>query len=94
MKYAFYPGCVSRGACPELYPSSVKVADKLGIELEEVGDGLRTIPEVRIHPPVDAWRRVGPRDVNSVDMVVFGALGGQVGHEKEAAEGRHYAVEG
>ena len=34
MKYAFYPGCVSRGGCPELYPSAVKVADKLGIELD------------------------------------------------------------
>ncbi|MFQ5860611.1 MAG: CoB--CoM heterodisulfide reductase iron-sulfur subunit B family protein [Dehalococcoidia bacterium] len=36
MKYAFYPGCVSRGGCPELYPSSVMVAEKLGIELEEL----------------------------------------------------------
>lgn len=38
MKYAFYPGCVSRGACPELYPASVKVAETLGIEIEEVTD--------------------------------------------------------
>ena len=38
MKYAFYPGCVSRGACPELYPASVKVTEKLGIEIEEVID--------------------------------------------------------
>ena len=38
MKYAFYPGCVSRGACPELYPASVKVTEKLGIEIEEVTD--------------------------------------------------------
>ena len=36
MKYAFYPGCVSRGGCPELYPSAVKVAGKLGIELDEL----------------------------------------------------------
>ncbi len=38
MKYAFYTGCVSKGGCPELYPSSVKVADKLDIELEEMKD--------------------------------------------------------
>ena len=36
MKYAFFPGCVSRGGCPELYPSAVAVAEKLGLELEEM----------------------------------------------------------
>lgn len=34
MKYAFYPGCVSRGACPELYVATVEVCRKLGIELD------------------------------------------------------------
>ncbi|MBI2370147.1 MAG: CoB--CoM heterodisulfide reductase iron-sulfur subunit B family protein [Deltaproteobacteria bacterium] len=38
MKYAFYPGCVSRGGCPELYPAAVKVAERLGIELQELTD--------------------------------------------------------
>ncbi len=38
MKYAFYPGCVSRGGCPELYPAAVKVTKKLGIELVELKD--------------------------------------------------------
>ncbi|MBI2871979.1 MAG: CoB--CoM heterodisulfide reductase iron-sulfur subunit B family protein [Chloroflexi bacterium] len=36
MKYAFFPGCVSRGGCSELYPSAVAVAEKLGIELDEL----------------------------------------------------------
>ena len=36
MKYAFYPGCVSRGATPELYTSTMAIAGKLGIELEEI----------------------------------------------------------
>ncbi|MFN3974449.1 MAG: CoB--CoM heterodisulfide reductase iron-sulfur subunit B family protein [Dehalococcoidia bacterium] len=36
MKFAFYPGCVSRGGCPELYPSAVAVAQKLGLELQEL----------------------------------------------------------
>ena len=36
MKYAFFPGCVSRGGCPELYPATIKVCDRLGIELEEM----------------------------------------------------------
>ncbi len=34
MKYAFYPGCVSRGAAPELLKSTVAVCEKLGIELD------------------------------------------------------------
>ena len=38
MAYAFFPGCVSKGGCPELYPAAVKVADKLGIELAELTD--------------------------------------------------------
>jgi len=42
MKYAFYPGCVSRGGCPELYPSAVRVAAKLGIELDEMKDAVCT----------------------------------------------------
>ncbi len=39
MKYAFWPGCVSKGACPELYDSMIKVSAQLGIELEEMFDG-------------------------------------------------------
>ena len=34
MRFAFYPGCVSRGATPELMASTVEVCEKLGIELE------------------------------------------------------------
>jgi len=36
MRYAFFPGCVSRGGCPELYPSALRVAERLGIELQEL----------------------------------------------------------
>ncbi len=39
MRYAFWPGCVSKGACPELYESMIKTSAKLGIELEELYDG-------------------------------------------------------
>ncbi len=35
-KYAFFPGCVSRGGCPELYPAAKLVCQRLGIELEEM----------------------------------------------------------
>jgi succinate dehydrogenase / fumarate reductase cytochrome b subunit len=38
MTYAFYPGCVSRGGCPELYPAAMKVATKLRLELRELTD--------------------------------------------------------
>ena len=36
MKYAFYPGCVSRGGCPELYPAAKLICQRLGIELQEM----------------------------------------------------------
>ena len=36
IKYAFFPGCVSRGGCPELYPAAVQVCQRLEIELEEL----------------------------------------------------------
>ena len=36
MKYAFFPGCVSKGACPELYQSVMQVYPQLGIDLEEM----------------------------------------------------------
>ena len=39
MQYAFWPGCVSKGAAPELYQSMVRVAPELGIELVELYDG-------------------------------------------------------
>jgi len=36
LKYAFFPGCVSRGGCPELYPATKLICQKLGIELQEM----------------------------------------------------------
>ena len=38
MAYAFFPGCVSRGGCPELYPAAKQVCEKLNIELDELTD--------------------------------------------------------
>ncbi|MBC5825811.1 MAG: CoB--CoM heterodisulfide reductase iron-sulfur subunit B family protein [Candidatus Eremiobacteraeota bacterium] len=36
MKVAFWPGCVSKGACPELYASTQKIAEALGLDLHEL----------------------------------------------------------
>ncbi len=36
MKFAYWPGCVSRGFTPELHGSMALVAEKLGIELVEL----------------------------------------------------------
>jgi len=36
VKVAFYPGCVSKGACPELYVSAKIIAEPLGLELHEL----------------------------------------------------------
>jgi succinate dehydrogenase / fumarate reductase cytochrome b subunit len=57
MKYALYSGCVSKGGCPELYPAALKVADRLGIELEELKDvgctGAGVLPQY-ITDPINA----------------------------------------
>lgn len=42
LKYAFWPGCVSKGAAPELYISTNKVAQALGIELVELDQAACT----------------------------------------------------
>lgn len=36
MRFAFYPGCVSQGACPELYMSMHAIAPVFGLELDEL----------------------------------------------------------
>jgi succinate dehydrogenase / fumarate reductase cytochrome b subunit len=36
VKVAFWPGCVSKGACPELYVSTQAIAGPLGLELHEL----------------------------------------------------------
>jgi succinate dehydrogenase / fumarate reductase, cytochrome b subunit len=36
MRVAFWPGCVSKGACPELYASMTAIAEPLGLELDEL----------------------------------------------------------
>jgi len=36
LKYAFFPGCVSRGGCPELYGAAKLICQRLGIELQEM----------------------------------------------------------
>lgn len=38
MRYALYTGCVAHGACPELYQSTLPVAERLGIEMDEMVD--------------------------------------------------------
>lgn len=42
MKYAFYPGCVAKGACPELKIATENTAKALGIELVELTDAACT----------------------------------------------------
>jgi succinate dehydrogenase / fumarate reductase cytochrome b subunit len=42
MKYAYFPGCVSRGACRELGQSMRAIAPKLGLELVELEDAACT----------------------------------------------------
>lgn len=42
MRYAWFPGCVSRGACRELYASMVELAGRLGLELVELKEAACT----------------------------------------------------
>ena len=37
-RFALYPGCLSKGSCPELYQSVMRVAQELDLELEELTD--------------------------------------------------------
>jgi len=57
MKFAFYPGCVAKGSCPELYTSSTGVAARLGLELTELTDvgcnGAGVLP-VDVSDPINA----------------------------------------
>jgi succinate dehydrogenase / fumarate reductase cytochrome b subunit len=36
MKYAYYPGCAAKGAAPELHQATMKVVERLGIEVIEL----------------------------------------------------------
>ena len=38
MAYAFFPGCVAKGGCPELFEAAEKVTKKLNLELHELHD--------------------------------------------------------
>ncbi|MBI1885346.1 MAG: CoB--CoM heterodisulfide reductase iron-sulfur subunit B family protein [Chloroflexi bacterium] len=42
MRYAYWPGCVSKGGCPELYQSMAKVAGVLGLDLIELHEASCT----------------------------------------------------
>jgi succinate dehydrogenase / fumarate reductase cytochrome b subunit len=42
MRYAYYPGCVSQGACPELFRATKVVAERLGITLEHLREASCT----------------------------------------------------
>lgn len=57
VKYAFYPGCVAKGGCPELYTSATSVAARLGLELIELTDvgctGAGVLP-VDVSDPINA----------------------------------------
>ena len=35
-KYGFFPGCVAKESCKELFNSTMLLADRLGIELVEL----------------------------------------------------------
>ena len=56
-KFAFYPGCVAKGGCPELYPAALKVANKLGfdlVEMEDVGCTGAGVLSQEVSDPINA----------------------------------------
>lgn len=38
MRFALYPGCAAKGACPELYQSTIAVCERLDIQVDELVD--------------------------------------------------------
>lgn len=72
-RYAFYSGCVSKGACPELYASATKIAPQLGFELDEMTDvgctGAGVLTQ-EVSDPVNA-RTLAKAEAMGVPMVTI-----------------------
>jgi len=82
MKYAFYPGCVSRGGCPELYTAATKVAGRLGIQLDELKDvacnGAGVLPKY-ISDPINARTLAKAEHLGETLMTICSTCTGVLG---------------
>lgn len=82
MKYAFYPGCVSRGGCPELYTAATKVAGRLGIQLDELKDvacnGAGVLPKY-ISDPINARTLAKAEGLGETLMTICSTCTGVLG---------------
>ena len=57
LHYAFYPGCVAKGSCPELYESFTRVAEEFDVfltELEDVGCSGAGVLPAEVSDPINA----------------------------------------
>ncbi len=82
-RFAFYPGCVAKGSCPELYESFTRVAGEFGMELEELMDvgcsGAGVLP-AEVSDPINA-RTLAKAEVMGLPLLTIcstcqGVIGG------------------
>ena len=89
--YAFYPGCVSRGGCPELYPAAVKVTAKLGIDLVEMKDVGCTgagVLSTEVSDPINARTLAKAEEMGLPLMTICSTCQGVIGQANYRLQNR------
>jgi succinate dehydrogenase / fumarate reductase cytochrome b subunit len=93
VKYAFYPGCVAKGGCPELYTSATSVAARLGLELTELTDvgcnGAGVLP-VDVSDPINARTLAKAEQLGLPLMTICSTCQGVIGAARLRLEDEAY----
>ena len=92
-RFAFYPGCVAKGSCPELYNSTVKICRKLGIELEELWDAGCTgagVLSSEVSDPINARTLAKAEQLGLPIMTICSTCTGVIGAAALRLQNREY----
>ena len=85
MKFALYTGCAAKGACPELYQSTLCVTKRLGIEIVELldaaccGAGVVTEADPDLALAINARTFAQAEDLGLNIMTICGTCQGVMG---------------
>jgi succinate dehydrogenase / fumarate reductase cytochrome b subunit len=89
LKYAYFPGCVAQGACRELYQSTEKLTQALGIELIELkkasccGSGTFKEDSTLLEDTVNARNIALAEELNLPLLTHCSTCQGVIGHVDE-----------
>ncbi len=89
LKYAYFPGCVAQGACRELYQSTGKLTEALGIELIELkkasccGSGTFKEDSTLLEDTVNARNIALAEELNLPLLTHCSTCQGVIGHVDE-----------